>query len=71
MNESNAVKRISFFEQVHQEFLYLKGYGTYAYITSHEVNRLYDAYLAQQNSIASCITQQPEVAFIRSFIKSL
>lgn len=64
--------RINFIEQVHQEFLHMKGYGTYAYITSSDVNELFDAYRTHQHAIASSITQQsPEVAFIRSYIKSL
>lgn len=64
--------RPTFFEQLHQEFLYLKGYGTYTYITPRDASQLYDTYCAQQQSIASCITQQKnEIAFIRSFIRSL
>lgn len=65
-------QRIDFFEQMHHEFLYLKGYGTYAYLTSHDVDLLYESYMAQQVSIAGSITPQASVvSFIRSFIKTL
>ena len=65
-------ERINFIEQVHQEFLYMKGYGTYAYISSHEVDVLFDAYRGQQQVISTSISRlSPEVDFIRSYIKSL
>lgn len=64
--------RVNFVEQVHQEFLYMKGYGTYAYITSHDVDDLFDAYRLHHHSIKHCVDRQlPEIAFIRSYIKSL
>lgn len=64
--------RVNFVEQVHQEFLYMKGYGTYAYITSNDVDDLFDAYRLHHHSIKHCVDRQlPEVAFIRSYIKSL
>ncbi len=64
--------RINFIEQAHQEFLFMKGYGSYAYISSHDVNELFDAYRLHQHGIESSITRHsPEVGFIRSYIKSL
>ena len=70
--DSQIVSRVDFFEQIHHEFLYLKGYGTYAYINCRDVDRLYDTYLHQQKAMTNSLTQQPgEVNFIRSFIKSL
>lgn len=72
LEDQIASQRIDFFEQIHHEFLYLKGYGAYAYMTSHEVDKLYESYMAQQVSIATSITPQTSVInFIRSFIKSL
>lgn len=73
MLEDPAVsQRINFFEQINHEFLYLKGYGTYAYMTSRDVDLLYETYQAQQARIAESITPQISVvSFIRSFIKSL
>lgn len=76
MLEDPAIsQRINFFEQIHHEFLYLKGYGTYAYMTPHDVDLLYETYQAQQAQqarFAESITPQiSEVSFIRSFIKSL
>lgn len=71
-NDSQTVSRVDFFEQIHHEFLYLKGYGTYAYMSCRDVDRLYDTYLQQQQAMTKSLTQQPsEVSFIRSFIKSL
>lgn len=72
MLEPQASQRIDFFEQLHQQFLYLKGYGTYAYISPHEVDKLYDSYLEHQQALASSLSmQRVEINFIRSFIKSL
>ncbi|MCQ8130083.1 hypothetical protein [Methylomonas rivi] len=72
LEDQVASQRIDFFEQMHHEFLYLKGYGTYAYLTSHDVDLLYESYMAQQVSIAAAITPQTSVVgFIRSFIKTL
>ncbi|MCQ8103043.1 hypothetical protein NP590_02895 [Methylomonas sp. SURF-2] len=72
LEDQIASQRVDFFEQIHHEFLYLKGYGAYAYMTPHEVDQLYESYLAQQVSIAAAITPQTSViSFIRSFIKSL
>lgn len=69
MLEPEANHRINFFEQLHQQFLYLKGYGTYTYIGANEVDQLYDSYRAHQH--ASGLSQHAEINFIRSFIKSL
>lgn len=73
MLEDPAIShRINFFEQIHHEFLYLKGYGTYAYMTPRDVDLLYETYRAQQKTLAaSIVPQMSEVSFIRSFIKSL
>ncbi|MCK9604914.1 MAG: hypothetical protein M0R33_00505 [Methylomonas sp.] len=73
MLEDQAVsQRINFFEQIHHEFLYLKGYGAYAYLTPHDVDLLYETYKAQHTTVAASINPQiSEVSFIRSFIKSL
>lgn len=70
--QQEASQRMNFFEALHQQFLYLKGYGTYTYITSHDVDQLYDCYLAQQKELMSSISRQhSEINFIRTFIKSL
>lgn len=72
LEDQAASQRVSFFEQIHHEFLYLKGYGAYAYMTSHDVDLLYETYKTQQATLAASITSQiSEVSFIRSFIKSL
>jgi hypothetical protein len=72
MLDSQTRQRISFFEQLHQQFLYLKGYGTYAYISANEVDQLYDSYLRHQQAFASSLSPQHlEINFIQSFIKSL
>lgn len=72
MLEEQVASRINFFEQLQHQFLYIKGYGAYAYITSRDVDQLYDSYIVQQEKLAASLTPQPsEVSFIRSFIKSL
>lgn len=72
MSDEQTASRMNFFEQLHQQFLYLKGYGTYAYVTPNDVDRLYDAYISQQNASSKSHTCQfSEVSFIRSYIKSL
>lgn len=63
--------RSAFTEQMHDEFLYLKGYGTYAYMSSVEVSRLFDTYLDQLERLSSTTHIQHEHIFMRSFIKSL
>ena len=64
--------RINFFELLHHQFLYLKGYGTYAYITPQDVDQLYTSYLMHQSSLIPSLNQQEdEIRFIRFFIKSL
>jgi len=70
--EQNISQRIDFFEQLHQQFLFLKGYGTYAYISAHVVDELYESYLEQQGILTSSLSRQhSEINFIRAFIKSL
>ncbi|MGR8930810.1 MAG: hypothetical protein ACU836_09230 [Gammaproteobacteria bacterium] len=72
LEEQIPCKRHDFFEQLHQEFLYLKGYGTYAYMSSYDADRLYDSYLEHQKTVIPPITcQHTEINFIRSFIRSL
>ena len=72
LEEQQAKQRNDFFEQLHQQFLYIKGYGTYAYITPHDVDQLYDSYREQQKALISSLSRQhTEINFIRSFIKSL
>ena len=68
--EEKTRQRTDFNEQVHQQFLYLKGYGTYAYIPAHAVDELYESFLTHQKKLTSSV-QHSEVNFIRSFIKSL
>ncbi len=71
-NAEQYSDRFKFFEELHQQFLYLKGYGTYTYISSHEVDRLYDSYLEQQKAMLPSLSRQhSEINFIRKFIKSL
>ena len=72
LEAQNTLHRVEFFEQIHQQFLYMKGYGTYAYVSPNDVDRLYDTYMAQQKSLTISLTQQPsEVSFIRAYIKSI
>lgn len=72
IENQNPNQRIDFFEQLHQEFLYLKGYGTYAYITAHAVDQLYESFLEHQKHLSSSLNQPySDVDFIRRFIKSL
>lgn len=71
-DEQQPPERINFFEELHQQFLHLKGYGTYAYISANEVDRLYDSYLEQQKALVPSLSfQHTEISFIRKFIKSL
>jgi len=69
--EEKTHQRINFFEQLHQQFLHLKGYGTYAYITAHAVDELYESFLTHQKEQTLSVQQHAEVNFIKSFIKSL
>jgi len=70
--EQKNSHRINFIEQLHQQFLYLKGYGTYAYITAHAADELYESYLMHQKTLAPSFNpQHSEISFIRSFIRSL
>ncbi len=72
MRTPQVKHRVNFFEQLHQEFLYLKGYGTYAFINARDVDQLYDSYLSHQKALTASLTQQyNEIGFMRSFIKSL
>ncbi|MGY6274877.1 hypothetical protein [Methylomonas sp. MgM2] len=72
LENQNIVRRIDFFEQLHHEFLYLKGYGTYAYITSDTVDQLYESYLEYQKTLMPSINHRHSaIDFIRRFIKSL
>ncbi|WP_347987905.1 hypothetical protein [Methylomonas sp. AM2-LC] len=73
MNKASLLhERAGFIEQLHHEFLYLKGYGTYTYITPKDASNLFDSYLIHENNISSAITQQQaQICFIRGFIKSL
>ena len=72
MTIRKASQRMNFFKALHQQFLYLKGYSTYTYITSHDVDQLYDCYIAQQQKLVPSISRKrSEINFIRSFIKSL
>lgn len=72
LEAQNPHHRVEFFEQLHQQFLYMKGYGTYAYVTPYDVDRLYDTYMAQQKSLTVSLTPQPsEISFIRAYIKSI
>jgi hypothetical protein len=72
IENQKASQRTDFFEQLHQQFLYLKGYGTYAYITAHAVDQLYESYLEQQKNLNPTLSyQHSEIDFIRRFIKSL
>ena len=64
--------RANFIEQMHHEFLYLKGYGTYTYISPNDASNLFDSYLMHENNISAAITQQQsQISFIRAYIKSL
>ena len=72
MSETDkSVNRIRFFEQLHQEFLFLKGYGTYTYISPKDVNQLYDAYCSHHHNIPCTTPQNSEITFMRSYIRSL
>lgn len=72
MLESKTASRMSFFDQLHHQFLYMKGYGAYAYVTPNDVDRLFDTYITQQNALSQSLTPQlSEVSFIRAYIKSL
>ena len=72
MLESKTTSRMSFFDQLHQQFLYMKGYGAYAYVNPNDVDRLFDSYITQQNVLSQSLTPQlSEVSFIRAYIKSL
>lgn len=71
LEADNIVDRVNFFEQLHQEFLFIKGYGTYAYISPREVNQLYDSYRAQHQHIACTTPHSTEINFMRSYIRSL
>ena len=72
LETKDASHRTEFFEQLHHEFLYLKGYGTYAYITAHAVDQLYESYLVHQKTLVPSISRQlSQTDFIRTFIKSL
>ena len=70
MLESKAASRMNFFDQLHHQFLYMKGYGAYAYVTPNDVDRLFDSYITQQTNL-SLTPQLSEVSFIRAYIKSL
>jgi hypothetical protein len=71
LQEEKNIDRVSFFEQLHQEFLFIKGYGTYAYISPRDVNQLYDSYRAQHQHIACTTPLSTEINFMRSYIRSL
>lgn len=72
MLESKTSNRMSFFDQLHHQFLYMKGYGAYAYVTPNDVDRLFDSYITQQKVLSQSPTPQlSEVSFIRAYIKSL
>ncbi|ATG89834.1 hypothetical protein MKLM6_1590 [Methylomonas koyamae] len=62
--------RLQFFEQLHQEFLFLTGYGTYAHINSRDVDRLYLDYLAEAQATGAELRQDNQISFIRSYSKS-
>ena len=57
--QSLAVARINFIEQLHQEFMAEKGYGAYAFLTSYGVVMLFNRFLEQQ---------QPEKEFIKAYV---
>jgi hypothetical protein len=65
-------ERSDFVEQLHHEFLYLKGYGAYTYISPTDASNLFDSYLMHENNISSAITQQQaQISFIRAFIRKI
>ena len=65
--EDKTTQRIKFFEELHQQFLHIKGYGTYAYISANEVDQLYDSYLEQQKAVLP----SADLNFIKTFVKSI
>ncbi len=69
-NAELSDRRIRFFEQLHQEFLFLTGYGTYAYINSYDADKLYEAYLEKQALSNADFGIDKQINFIRDFIKS-
>ncbi|BBL59218.1 hypothetical protein MKFW12EY_28310 [Methylomonas koyamae] len=62
--------RFQLFEQLHQEFLFLTGYGMYAHISGRDVDRLHLDYLAEAQAIGAELRQDNQISFIRSYINS-
>jgi hypothetical protein len=56
--------------QIHHAFYYAKGYDPIGNLKSNNSSSMFDAYLLQNKSFASAITQQPsQVSFIAGFSK--
>lgn len=72
LDKQQAKQRSDFFEQLHKQFIHLKGYGAYAYITPHDMDQLYDSYREQQKALISSLSRgHTQINFIRSFIKTV
>jgi hypothetical protein len=70
-SEPNTTTPMSLSEQIHHAFYYSKGYDPIGNLKSNNASAMFDAYLLQNKSYASAITQQPsQVSFIAGFSKS-